>query len=67
MKWDNVNLGLERFASEMKSMGVWDNVTVTMGSEFGRSISTNAAGTDHGWGGVSFVMGGAVKGGQILG
>ena len=66
-KWDVVEAGLSRFVSELKSLGVWDNVTITMGSEFGRSISANGAGTDHGWGGVSFVMGGAVAGGQILG
>ena len=52
-KWDNVNAGLARFVSELKSLGVWDNVTVTVGSDFGRSISSNAAGTDHGWGGES--------------
>jgi uncharacterized protein (DUF1501 family) len=50
-KWDIVNTGLTRFVTELKALGVWDNVTVTIGSEFGRSISSNAAGTDHGWGG----------------
>jgi uncharacterized protein (DUF1501 family) len=32
-------------------------------SEFGRKLDGNGDGTDHGWGGHHFVMGGAVKGG----
>jgi uncharacterized protein (DUF1501 family) len=35
-----------------------------MFSEFGRRIKDNGAGTDHGSGGVAFVIGGAVNGGM---
>jgi uncharacterized protein (DUF1501 family) len=45
----------------------WDHVTIVVASEFGRSIVSNGVGSDHGWGGHSFVMGGAVRGGRILG
>lgn len=55
-KWATVNEGLRPFVSEMKRMGLWDNVTVTIGSDFGRSISANGAGTDHGWGGMHACM-----------
>jgi uncharacterized protein (DUF1501 family) len=36
-------------------------------SEFGRTLTSNGDGTDHGWGGVQMVMGGAVNGGQFFG
>ena len=66
-KWKVVDDALASFVAEMKAQGVWNNVTITMGSEFGRTFTTNGRGTDHGWGGQTFVMGGDVSGGQILG
>ena len=48
-------------------MGVSDKVTTFTGSEFGRAIVNNDDGSDHGWGGTQFIMGGAVKGNQIYG
>ena len=59
--WANVNDALTSFAAEMKAKGQWGNVTVVIGSEFGRTVSTNGKGTDHGWGGNTFVMGGDVS------
>ena len=42
--------------------------TVVVMTEFGRRVAENASfGTDHGRGGVSFVMGGGVNGGRVLG
>ena len=42
--------------------------TVVVMTEFGRRVAENGSfGTDHGRGGVSFVMGGGVKGGRVLG
>lgn len=43
------------------------NVTAFTASDFSRTFTTNADGTDHAWGGHHFVMGGAVKGGDIFG
>jgi len=44
-----------------------DVVLVTM-SEFGRTLKENVSrGTDHGHGGVMFVMGGNVRGGKVYG
>ena len=45
----------------------FDNVVVTTMSEFGRnSIENGSRGTDHGHGGLMFVMGGAVNGGRVI-
>jgi uncharacterized protein (DUF1501 family) len=42
-------------------------VTTFTASDFGRTFTSNGTGTDHGWGSHHFVMGGAVKGGNIYG
>jgi uncharacterized protein (DUF1501 family) len=44
-----------------------DQVTLFTMSDFGRSMSGNGGGSDHGWGGHHIVLGGAVKGGKIYG
>ena len=44
-----------------------NNVTMFTASDFGRTITSNGDGTDHGWGSHHFVTGGAVKGGEIYG
>jgi uncharacterized protein (DUF1501 family) len=44
-----------------------DKVTLFTASEFGRTLSNNGDGTDHGWGGQHFVVGNAVNGGQFFG
>ena len=62
-----LDAALGYFYAALTSMGLENNVTLFTTSEFGRSLKSNGDGTDHGWGGVSFVMGGAVKGGDIYG
>jgi len=42
-------------------------VTTFTASDFGRSLVSNGDGTDHGWGGHHFVMGAAVRGGDLYG
>ena len=44
-----------------------NNVTLFTASDFGRTITSNGDGTDHGWGAHHFVIGGAVNGGEIYG
>ena len=58
---------LGAFQDALEKMGIADSVTTFTISDFGRSLSPNGAGTDHGWGAHAFVMGGAVKGGNIYG
>jgi uncharacterized protein (DUF1501 family) len=44
-----------------------NSVTTFTASDFSRTFNTNGDGTDHAWGGHHFVMGGAVKGGDMYG
>jgi uncharacterized protein (DUF1501 family) len=46
---------------------VWNNTTVVVVSEFGRTAAVNGSGgTDHGTAGVAMIAGGAVNGGKVL-
>lgn len=46
----------------------WAKTTVVIATEFGRTARVNGTnGTDHGTGGVGFILGGQVSGGQMLG
>jgi len=62
-----VDKALRSFVEEMKMQGTWDDTVIVIGSEFGRALVSNGQGCDHGWGGNYVIMGGAVKGGRILG
>ncbi len=55
------------FQRSIDSMGMGAGVTTFTASEFGRTLSSNGDGSDHGWGAHHFVLGGAVKGGAYYG
>ncbi len=55
------------FDTTLAAMGAQNKVTAFTASDFGRTFTSNGDGTDHGWGAHHFVMGGAVKGGDIYG
>jgi len=59
--------GLEYFDAVMTSMGMNDQVTTFTASDFGRTLTANSNGTDHGWGSHHIVTGGAVAGQDIYG
>ena len=58
---------LKSFYDTTVELGISDKVTIFTGSDFGRSIVNNDNGSDHGWGGTQFVLGGAVKGKEFYG
>ena len=64
---DYLSESLGAFNSALEEMGIENSVTTFTISDFGRSLTSNGAGTDHGWGGHAFVMGGAINGGDIYG
>ncbi len=59
--------GLEYFDGLMVANGLGNNVTTFTASDFGRTLTCNSNGTDHGWGSHHFVVGGAVQGGDMYG
>ncbi len=63
----NLSQCMGAFYSATEALGVAANVTSFTAADFGRTLTTNGDGTDHGWGGHQLVMGGAVNGNQIHG
>lgn len=66
-----LNSVLKGFRDVLVAQGDFDQVLTLVGSEFARTFTPNGedseAGTDHGWGGHSMVMGGMINGGQLFG
>ncbi len=62
-----LDAGLKAFYDATVELGVQNNVTTFTESDFGRTLTSNGKGSDHGWGGHHLVMGGAVQGGKIYG
>ncbi len=64
---NDLNEAVDAFQSTIDSINLSNSVTSFTASDFGRTLSSNGNGTDHGWGGHSFVFGGAVNGGRVIG
>ncbi len=58
---------VDYFLASLNTMGLLNNVTLFSASDFGRTLSSNGAGSDHGWGSHHFIAGGGVKGATIHG
>ncbi|MCH8869095.1 MAG: DUF1501 domain-containing protein [Chloroflexi bacterium] len=61
--WGDVSGAVGDFMDDLEEHGADKDTVILLFSEFGRRIKDNGAGTDHGSGGVAFVIGGDVKGG----
>jgi uncharacterized protein (DUF1501 family) len=62
--WKEVSEAVSAFFADLREHDAADDVIMLMWSEFGRRVRDNGAGTDHGAGGVAFVLGDPVKGGM---
>ncbi len=58
---------LAAFQASLTELGVAQQVTTFTASDFGRTLVSNDNGSDHGWGSMQFVMGGAVRGRSFVG
>jgi len=62
-----ISQGLGEFRDALVALGIYDQVTTFTTSDFGRTLTSNGKGSDHGWGGHHVVMGGVVNGANFYG
>ena len=62
--WDEVAGAVGCLMDDLKEHGTEEDASILIFSEFGRRIKDNGSGSDHGSGGVAFMIGGAVNGGM---
>lgn len=62
-----LSASLKAFHDATVELGVQNAVTAFTASDFGRTLTSNGNGSDHGWGGHHLVVGGAVQGRRIYG
>lgn len=62
--WIDVGRAIGDFFADLREHGAGDNVIMMLFTEFGRRVKDNGTGTDHGAGGVAFVIGEPVQGGM---
>jgi uncharacterized protein (DUF1501 family) len=63
----DLGASLAAFDGALAELGEDQNVATFTASEFGRTLSSNGRGTDHGWGAHHLVLGGSVVGGDLYG
>ena len=62
-----VSEAIAAFYRATEEMGLADKVTTFTASDFGRTLTSNGDGTDHGWGSHHLIVGGAVRGKAFYG
>jgi uncharacterized protein (DUF1501 family) len=62
--WTDVGQAIGDFFTDLREHEAGDNLIMVLFTEFGRRVKDNGTGTDHGAGGVAFVIGEPVKGGM---
>ena len=62
--WSELSAGVGDVVDDMDEHDAGDDTAILLFSEFGRRIKDNGSGTDHGSGGVAFLIGNNVRGGM---
>lgn len=65
-KFQSIDNALRNFVAELEAQDVFSNTVLMTGSDFGRSLTSNGAGTDHAWAGNHILIGGGLNGGQVF-
>jgi uncharacterized protein (DUF1501 family) len=63
----DMSASIAAFHAASVELGVAGQVTTFTQSDFGRTLTSNGDGTDHGWGGHQLIAGDAVRGRDIYG
>ena len=61
--WQQLSTAIDCFQKDLKEQSLEEETIIWIFSEFGRRVADNGTGTDHGSGGVAFLLGKSVKGG----
>ena len=61
--WTDTSQTVSDLYDDLKEHNATDDVVILLFTEFGRRVHDNGSGTDHGSGGLAFVVGDPVKGG----
>ncbi len=62
--WTDVGRAIGDFYDDLREHEAGENLIMVLFTEFGRRVKDNGTGTDHGAGGIAFVIGDQVKGGM---
>ena len=62
--WTDVSRAIGDFYDDLREHHAGENLIMVLFTEFGRRVKDNGTGTDHGAGGIAFVIGDQVKGGM---
>ncbi|MES2949369.1 MAG: DUF1501 domain-containing protein [Pseudomonadota bacterium] len=62
-----VSAAMTAFYNATVELGLADKVTAFTASDFGRTLTSNGDGSDHGWGSHHLMVGGAVRGAAFYG
>ena len=62
-----LSTSLKAFRDALVAADEWQNTVAFTASDFARTFSPNATGTDHAWAGHQLMMGGPVVGGELFG
>lgn len=65
--WAQISAAMQAFYAATVELGIENSVTAFTASDFGRTLDSNGQGSDHGWGAHHVVVGGSVRGGDLIG
>jgi len=64
-KFKEIDDALRDFVTELEAQNIFDSTVLVTSSDFGRSLTSNGAGTDHAWAN-HLVLGGSINGGRVF-